>query len=63
MEGWGQGVGRAPPRPTSEWRGHLRCAIHEERDGQCAAVLAVPGVVQVGGCEAYISLERRGEQV
>ena len=54
---------RAEAGSADQWGGHLCRAGDEGRDGQRAAVLAVRGVVSVGGREAHLSLERGGGQV
>ena len=48
---------RAAARPADQWGGHLRRARDKGQDGERAAVLAVRGVVSVGGREAHLPLE------
>jgi hypothetical protein len=54
---------RAEAGSAHQWGGYLRRARDEGRDGEREAVLAVRGVVSVGGGEAHFPLERGGGQV
>ena len=56
-------LGRTSARSSGQRCGHLCGASDEEWSGQCEALLALPGVVQMGRGKKGVPLERSRTEI